>query len=140
MTTKINTVHSHHIKLLEGLGIARVTSRPYAWQGLGLPDEKRYWSPSLSLNCGNGCRSRFGTGADNRGHESAQVLQYLGISRATLDRYGSSGKIPTCQLSPRGRRFFRKSDIDAALSSQPSAAEPRAVLDFIHNRIGRGAP
>jgi len=72
--------------------------------------------------------------------ESAEVLQYLGIARATLDRYVRSGQIPTCQFSPRGRRFFRKSDIDAALSPQTAAVEPAADVDFIRNRIRKGAP
>jgi excisionase family DNA binding protein len=102
-----------------------------------MPFHERAVSPALVAN---GDQSAASVTEQEHLWDVAEVLRYLGISRATLDRHVSSGKIPTCQLSSRGRRFFRKSDIDAALSPQLSVEGPAADVDFIRNRIGKGAP
>jgi excisionase family DNA binding protein len=48
----------------------------------------------------------------------AQACDLLHISRSTLDRYQSSGRIEPVRL-PTGHRRFRRSDVEALLVVTP---------------------
>ncbi len=41
-----------------------------------------------------------------------EAADYLGLHPKTLSNYASAGEVPSVQRSPRGRRYFRRSDLD----------------------------
>lgn len=51
---------------------------------------------------------------------AAQVAQIIGVSRTTISRWGSDGKIPVVKVA--GTRRYRRDDIERLLQSEQVAS------------------
>ena len=64
-------------------------------------------------------------GREDRWLPTREAARYLGVSPKTLSNLASAGEVPSVQHSPRGRRYFRLSDLDRWREQQLPAKTPR---------------
>jgi len=64
-------------------------------------------------------------GGEDRWLTTREAARYLGVNPKTLSNLASRGEVPSVQHSPRGRRYFRRSDLDRWREQRLPRQNPR---------------
>jgi len=62
---------------------------------------------------------------EDRWMPTREAARYLGVNPKTLSNLASRGEVPSVQHSPRGRRYFRRSDLDRWREQRLPRQNPR---------------